>query len=149
MPVRNVRTMEEVVGGTLLRRRLGLYLLAGFAALALALATVGLYGLLAFTVAQRTRELGVRQALGAQRTDLLRLVLRQGLQRTLAGLLVGWPVALVAGRLVRSLLFEVRPGDPKVSLGVGLVLLAVTLLASWLPARRAAAVGPSIVLRGE
>jgi predicted permease len=149
VPVRSVRTMEEVVGGTLLRRRLGLYLLGAFAALALVLATVGLYGLLAFTVAQRTRELGIRQALGARRTDLRRLVLRQGLQRTLAGLLVGWPAALVAGRLVRFLLFDVRPGDPMVSLVVALLLLGVALLASWLPARRAAAVEPSVVLRGE
>jgi predicted lysophospholipase L1 biosynthesis ABC-type transport system permease subunit len=149
VPLRSVRTLEEVVSGALARRRLVALLLAAFAGLALTLAAVGTYGLLAYTVAQRVRELGVRQALGAGRADLHRLVLRQGLQRALAGVLLGWPAAFLAARFVRSMLFEVGPGDPLVFLLVGVLLLAVASLASWLPARRAAGVEPSVVLRGD
>ena len=149
VPVRNVRTMEGAIGDTLARRRFGLWLVGAFAGLALLLAAVGLYGMLAYTVTQRGRELGVRQALGAAARDVERLVLRQGLRRALLGLAIGWPIAWLAGRLLRSLLFEVRPGDPLISVLVAGVLLLACLLASWIPARRAAAIDPAVVLRGE
>ena len=149
VPVRRVRSMDEAVGDTLARRRFGLWLIGAFAALAVLLAAVGLYGMLAYTVAQRGRELGVRQALGAASADVVGLVLRQGLRRVLLGLALGWPAAVLAARLLRSLLFEVRPSDPLVSAIVAAVLLAACLLASWIPARRAAAIDPAVVLRGE
>jgi len=149
VPVRHVRPMEEVIGDTVRARRLAVLLVGGFAALALILAAVGLYGLLAYTVTLRARELGVRQALGADRRELVGLVLRQGVGRAAVGVAIGVPAAVLAARTLRSLLFEVRPGDPITLALVAAVLLAVAAAASWVPARRAARVDAARVLRGE
>lgn len=130
-------------------RRAMLWLLGLFAALALALATVGLYGVLNYDVARRTREIGIRGAVGATRGQIVELVLRQGAARAAAGLVMGIAAAVLCTRALRSMLFDVSPADPVAFGGVVAVLLGVALLASWLPARRAAKVDPIVALRCE
>jgi putative ABC transport system permease protein len=120
-----------------------------FAALALLLASIGLYGLMSYTVTRRTREIGVRVALGAQTGDVLRMVLRQGLLLACAGIAVGLAASLALTRLLRGLLFEVAPHDPATLFGVSLLLLAVALAASLIPARRAMKVDPMVTLRHQ
>ncbi len=120
-----------------------------FAFLALILAAVGLYGVLAYTVVQRTHELGVRLALGAQRADILRLVVGQGVRIAGLGLVVGALAALLGGRALASLLYGISPHDPLVLAVAGLTVLAVAALSSWLPARRATRVDPMVALRYE
>jgi putative ABC transport system permease protein len=120
-----------------------------FAALALLLASIGLYGLMSYTVTRRTREIGIRVALGAQRNDVLRMFLRQGLLLACAGIAVGLPASLALTRLLRGLLFEVAPHDPATLFGVTLLLLVVALAASVIPARRAMRVDPMVALRYE
>ncbi|MEJ7809333.1 MAG: ABC transporter permease [Gemmatimonadaceae bacterium] len=148
-PVYSVRSMEQVVGRALARRRFQTLLLGGFAASALLLAVVGVYGVLAYAVAQRTRELGIRVALGAQRYDVLAIILRQALTRIGAGLLIGGAAALAGSRVLTSVLFEVSPWDPAAFAGAVALLSAAGLVASYLPARRAAAVDPVSTLRRE
>ena len=148
-PVADIRTMEQVAGATVARPRLNLLLLGGFAILALLLAAIGIYGVISYSVTQRRAEIGVRVALGASRPDVLRLVVGQGVRLTLAGLLVGLAGALVLTRLMTSLLFGVEPTDPLTLATVAAFLAAVALLASWIPARRAAATDPAIALRAE
>jgi ABC-type antimicrobial peptide transport system permease subunit len=127
----------------------GARLFTGFALLALSLAAVGVYGVKAFVVARRTREIGIRIAIGATRTQVIWMVLRDGLRLMIAGLAVGAVLALGAGRLLTSVLFEVRGTDP-ISFGIAFVVLATaSLLASYLPARRAARVNPILALRAE
>jgi len=145
----SVRTMDEVVSRSTASRRFTLTLLGGFAALALLLAAVGIYAVLAYSVARRTHEIGVRLALGARRKDVLRLVLGHGLRLTLVGLAVGTAGALGLTRLFRSLLYEVGPTDPLTFGVVVLLLICVALAASYLPARRAMRVDPMIALRYE
>jgi len=123
--------------------------LAGFAGAALLLAAIGLYGVMAFAVTQRTREIGVRIALGAQRRDVLRMVMRRGLLLTGAGLVIGLAAALALGRFVGSLLYGVTPADPLTLVTVALVLTGVASVAAYLPARRAARVQPMVALRAE
>jgi ABC-type antimicrobial peptide transport system permease subunit len=123
--------------------------LTSFAAGALLLAAIGLYGVIAFTVMTRTREIGVRLALGASRAAVLRMVVRDGLSVVLAGLVVGLPLALLLARGVRAFLFQTPPADPVVLTGVGVVLLLAGTLASYLPARRASRVDPAISLRTD
>ena len=148
-PMLNVRTLDEVIAALVAQRRFVLLLLGGFAGVALLLAANGLYGVIAYAVAQRTREIGIRMALGATRRDVLSLVLRQGIKLAGIGVVVGIAAALGLTRGLAKLLYEVRAIDLPTFTGVSLVLLLVALLASWLPARRAARVDPMVALRHE
>jgi predicted permease len=141
-----VRPMETLVSASLAQPRVNTLLLSGFALLALALAMIGVYGVVGFAVAERTREIGVRVALGATRGDILRLVVRQGMTPVLLGVALGTAGALAATRLLGSLLYEISPTDPRVFAAVAALTLAIALLASFLPARRALAVDPARTL---
>jgi predicted permease len=145
----SVRTMDQVISGSTASRRFILALVASFAALALLLAAVGIYAVLAYSVARRTHEIGVRVALGAKRADVLRLVLGQSLSVTLIGIVFGITGALALTHFLQSLLYEVRPTDPLTFATVLLLLLGVALAASYLPARRATRVDPLVALRYE
>lgn len=148
-PLDDVQSFDTVVEGALARRRTTVRLLAAFAALALVLAAVGVYGVMAYTVSQRTRELGVRMALGAQARDVLRLVLGQGVRLSVLGVAVGAVGALMSGQILRSFLYGVEARDPLTFGVVAGGLLLVALLACYLPARRATRVDPAISLRSE
>jgi putative ABC transport system permease protein len=148
-PVANIRPLADVVAGSMSDRRLTVTLLAVFAAAALVLAAIGLYGVIAYAVGQRTREFGIRVALGATKGDVLGLVLRRGLVLTGIGIAAGVAGSLALTGLLTRYLFEVKPTDPVTFVEVSLLLLAVALFASWLPARRAAKVDPMIALRCE
>jgi len=145
----SIATLDQLADRTISQRRFNLLLLGTFAALALALAGIGLYGLLSYSTAQRTREIGVRMALGAQTGAVLRLVIGQGLRLVLIGVAAGLAGALILTRLMRSLLFGVSATDPLTFALVAAVLMGVALLACWIPARRAAKVDPMIALRVE
>lgn len=147
VPVSQVRTMDAVMAGTLAQPRFRTLLLAAFGAAAFLLAVVGVYGVIAYGVAQRTREMGVRMALGAHPGHVRRLVIRQGLPPVLLGLVAGLAAAVAAGRLVSGLLVGVEANDLLIFTAVPLVLLAASFAAGWLPARRAAAVDPMVALR--
>jgi putative ABC transport system permease protein len=147
VPIAQVRTMEEVIGGSLAQRRLSMSLLATFAALALLLAGVGIYGVLAYSVTQRTHEIGLRMALGASSRDVLRMVMGNSARLVAAGLGLGLGAALALTRLMASLLFQVSATDPLTYAGIAALLSAIALLASYLPARRAARVDPMVALR--
>jgi putative ABC transport system permease protein len=144
-----VATMEERVAGALARPRVNALLLGGFAATALVLAALGIYGVIAYSVVQRTRELGIRMALGARAADVLQLVLRQGMAPVLGGLALGLAGAAVASRVLRGLLYGVGGTDLTTYAAVATFLAAVALLASYLPARQAAAADPVVALRNE
>ena len=147
--VQRIHPMDDVVSSALSRPRFNLLLLGSFALIALALAAVGIYGVLAYLVAQRTREIGIRMALGARAADVIRLVLREGMGPVAVGGGVGLAASLMATRAIQSLLFGVTPLDA-VSLAAAPAILAiVALLACWLPARRATRVDPLIALREE
>jgi predicted permease len=147
LAITNVFTIEQIVNQGLWAARMGAILLALFAALALVLSSVGVYGVLSYSVSQQTREIGLRMALGAQRRDVVRLILGQGLRLTLIGLGLGVVVALALMRVLVSLLFNVRAYDPITYGAVTLLLTAVALLACYLPARRAMRVDPMVALR--
>jgi putative ABC transport system permease protein len=147
-PLGRVTTMQQLVDNSVGSQRFSLALFGAFAAVALLLASVGLYGLVAYTVSQRTEEIGVRLALGATPGDVLRLVVRQALVLALAGLSIGLMVAVSTTRLIRSLLFEISPHDPLTFIAVPIVLLVVIVLASLIPARRASRVDPVVAIRG-
>ncbi|MFY9609602.1 MAG: ABC transporter permease [Blastocatellia bacterium] len=149
LPVTNLQPMSEVVGSSLFAARMGAVLLATFGLLALLLAGVGLYGVMSYTVSRRTREIGIRMALGAQSGSVLRLVLNEGLRLVGSGVAVGLVVAAGATRLLASFLYGVSPLDAATFAAIPLVLALVALLASYLPARRAAKVDPMIALRYE
>jgi putative ABC transport system permease protein len=144
-----VATMEERLSGVMARPRVNAALLGGFAATALVLAALGIYGVIAYGVSQRTRELGIRMALGARSDDVLRLVLRQGLTPVAAGLALGLTAAAAASRALRGLLYGVAATDLATYGVVAAFLAAVALVASYLPARRAASADPVIALRAE
>jgi putative ABC transport system permease protein len=149
LPVANVRSMDDVVATALATPRLTGFLLSAFAAIAMSLAAVGIYGVLAYLVSQRTQEIGIRLALGADRSQVRGMVLRQGLSMAAVGIVVGLLAAFTLTRLMRSLLYEVRPNDPITFVAVAAALLLVALVASVLPARRATRVSPMIALRTE
>ena len=149
VPIANLTTLEQSVGNTLQVRRIMLVLLGIFALTALVLACAGIYGVIAYSVAQRTREVGIRIALGAETHQVVMMVLRQGITLVLIGLIIGAAASLGAGLLITSQLYGVSWADPLVMVTVAVVLLAVALLASWLPARRAASVNPVVALRAE
>jgi predicted permease len=149
IPLANVRTMNDVVAKSMARTSLTMLLLAVAGGMALVLAAVGLYGVISYIVSRRTREIGIRVALGAQVAEVIRNVTLQSLRLALLGTAVGVVGALLLTRLLRSMLFEVSPTDPVVLVGVSLVLIAVALAASYLPARRAARIDPVIALRAE
>ncbi len=147
LPLYNVVTMEQRVHLSLARRRFAMLLLAGFACISLALAAIGIYGVLAYLVSQGTREIGIRMALGATRSAILGLVLRNGIALALTGVAMGVAAALLLTRLMQSLLFGVTAGDPLTFCTVPLLLLFIALLATSVPARRAARVDPAECLR--
>jgi predicted permease len=146
-PISDVRTMESVFEATLGERRLTMLLLGVFASVALLLATVGIYGVVAYSVAQRTREVGIRRALGAQQGDILRLILGQGLGMVLGGITIGIGGAFVLTRVMKKLLFHVNATDPRIFAGIALLFVIVALAGSYLPARRAARIDPMAALR--
>jgi predicted permease len=149
LPYPNIDPMPQLFADQLRPWQLGSLLLSLFGGLGLLLAAIGLYGVLSYTVSQRTQELGIRIALGAARRDLLRLVVRQGVRVTLIGIALGAIGALLAGGAIASLLYGVSPRDPFVLIAVALVLLGVAIVASYLPARRATKVDPMVALRYE
>jgi putative ABC transport system permease protein len=141
--------MEERVARSVGRERFFALLISIFAAVALTLSAVGLYGVIAYAVSQRTHELGVRVALGATRDRISRMVIREGLALTAAGVVVGVVASIALGRVLATLLFDVETNDPLTLASVVAVLGLVALLASWLPARRASRVDPLVAMRGE
>jgi hypothetical protein len=149
LPVAPPIPVEQVIARSIRDRRFTLALLGGFALTAVVLAGVGIYAVMAYTVSRRTREMGIRLALGAHRSHVLRLVLRQTLVLAAAGIASGIAAAWVLTRFMRTLLFEVEPGDPLTFAGVALLLALVTVAAGYLPGRRASRVDPVIALRAE
>ena len=148
-PIAEIRTMEDILGENYARQRLSAWLLAGFSTVALTLAGVGIYGVLAYAVTARTRELGLRAALGADAGRIITLVLKTGARSVLGGLVVGLAGAFTLTGLLRSLLFGVGPRDPFTFSVVPCLLIAVALIAAYLPARRAAHLDPMEALRAE
>lgn len=148
-PVSNVRTLDQVFAAAISQERFQALMLGLFAALALLLACVGLYGVISYAVVQRTHEIGVRMALGAQPVDVLRLVIRQGMTLTLAGLVVGIVAGTFVTRVLTDMLFGVTPRDPLTFAGVPVLLVVVAFLACYIPARRATRIDPLTALRAE
>ncbi len=148
-PVGQVQTLEQAASGSVAYVRLYTVLFAVFAGLTVGLAALGIYGTIAYSVGLRTREIGIRMALGAQHVDVLRLVLGQGLRLVVIGLVIGLGTALALARLMTSLLYGIKPTDPLTLVGVVAVLGGVSLLASWLPARKATRIDPLRALREE
>ena len=149
LPVANVRLMDDVVGAALSTPRFTGILLGSFAVLALLLSAIGIYGVLSYLVSRRTREIGIRVAIGAGRAEVLRLILKSGLSLALIGIGIGIAFALWTSRLMSGLLHDVRPGDPVTFTAVGLMLTAVALVASLVPAWRATRVDPVVALKTE
>ncbi len=149
IPVSDVHTMDELMAVSLAQQRFNMLLLGLFAALALILAAVGIYGAMAYVVSQRTHEIGIRTALGAQRRDVLRLVMGDGAKIALFGIAIGIVGALALTRLMAGLLFDVKPTDPATFAAVAILLALVALAACYLPALRATRVDPMVALRYE
>jgi ABC-type antimicrobial peptide transport system permease subunit len=149
LPIYQERTMQMQLDDAAANRRGVMWLLGAFAGMALILAAVGLYGMLAYDVTQRTKEIGIRGAIGATRGQIVTLILRQGLLKAGLGLAIGLGGAFYLSRFLGSLLYEVEPTDPPVFAGVAILLFLTAVLSSWLPARRAARVDPMVALRCE
>jgi putative ABC transport system permease protein len=148
-PVAHVRTMDEVMGTSTASANFNMLLLTIFGAAALVLAAIGIYALMAYSVEQRTQEMGIRMALGADRSAIRRLIVGHGVRLTAAGILLGLAAAFALTHLIAGFLFGVKPWDPAAFLAAPLVLTAVAILAVWLPAKRAAKVDPMQALRAE
>jgi len=149
MPIAVIATMDELLSESVAARRFSLMLLAAFAATALVLSAIGIYGVLSYTVGQRTKEIGVRMAMGAARSQVLKLVVGEGMLLAIGGLILGLAATAATTRFIQVLLFDVQPYDPGTLVSVGAALVAVALMASYLPARRAASVNPVAALRTE
>jgi putative ABC transport system permease protein len=148
-PISGVRTMDELIAQSVGQRRLSMLLLTLFSGMALVLASIGIYGLMSYSVAQRARELGVRIALGADRSDVLRLVLRQGMSLAFTGIAIGVGAAFGLTRLIASQLYGVGAGDPGTFVGMAVLLAGTALAANLIPALRATRVDPAVGLREE
>ena len=141
--------MDDLLAESVAQQRFNMLLLGSFAVLAVALAGVGIYGMVAYRVNQRTHEIGVYMALGAQHRDVLRLVMKDGVKLGLLGIVLGLAGAMALTRVMVSVLFEVKPTDPATLIGVALLLAAVAMLACYIPARRALSIHPMTALRRE
>jgi putative ABC transport system permease protein len=148
-PVSNIDSMEHIVAGAVARQRFSMLLLSIFAGLALVLGAVGIYGVMSYSVAQQTREIGIRIALGATRSDVLTMTVTNGLKLVGFGLLFGLMIAFALTRVMASLLFGISATDPVTFVSIAFVLLGVALLASYVPALRATRIDPMIALRAE
>jgi putative ABC transport system permease protein len=148
-PADSFKTMRELISDSVAERRFTLILIAGFAAIALLMASIGIYGVVAYLVSQRTQEIGIRMALGAGRRDVLAMILKQGMRWAAIGLAIGLIAAFGLSRLLSGFLFGITPTDPLTFFVIALLLTMVALLACWIPARRAAKVDPMVALRQE
>jgi putative ABC transport system permease protein len=148
-PVANIQTMDMRVATSVAQRRMQMKVLGAFAAMAVLLEAVGIYGVMSYSVTQRSREIGIRLALGAARRDVTGLLLRQGLTMVAAGIALGLAGALLMTRVLRTLLFGVTPTDPFVFTAIVVLLSATACLATYVPARRAARLDPLVTLRSE
>lgn len=149
VPLANIRTMQDLIANSVQRRRFSMLLLTIFAATAMLLAAIGLYGVMSYSVAQRTREIGVRMALGARRPDVLALIVKRGMALVLAGIGFGVVLSLASARFISNLLFGITATDPLTFIAVAALLGLVALMANYLPARRAASADPMVALRYE
>ena len=149
LPMYYVRTMGQRVDESLSRRRFSMLLLGVFASIALVLATIGIYGVMAYLVNQGTREIGIRMALGASQRNIVNLVVRQGMALALSGVIIGLAAAFLFTRLIRSLLFGVEATDPITFGAISLLLFLIALLGSYIPAQRATRIDPAASLRCE
>jgi predicted permease len=149
LPVSDIRSMDEVVARSVSRQRFNMWLMTVFGGTALLLAAIGIYGMMSYSVEQRTQEIGIRLALGADSGDVRRLVVFQGMRLSVIGVLVGIGAAFGLSRVIASFLFGVKTNDPLVLVVIPVLLMAVALAAVWLPARRATAIDPVVALRYE
>jgi putative ABC transport system permease protein len=149
MPLYEVRTMEEHARRALWETRIYVTLMSVFAILALVIAAIGIYGVMAYSVAQRTQEIGIRMALGAARRDVIGMVVGQAMRLTVLGVGIGLAGAFAVTRLMEGLLTGVSPGDPPTFVGVTIILAVSSVIAAWLPAERATRVDPMVALRSE
>jgi putative ABC transport system permease protein len=149
IPISDIQSMDDLLAVSVAQQRFNMMLLGSFAALAVALAGVGIYGMVAYRVNQRTHEIGVYMALGAQHRDVLRLIMKDGVQLGLLGIGIGLAGSLALTRVMVSVLFEVKPTDPAILIAVALLLAAVAMLACYIPARRALRIHPMTALRRE
>jgi ABC-type antimicrobial peptide transport system permease subunit len=149
LPLLNLRTQEDQIDATLSKERVFATLSSGFGVLALILASIGIYGVMTYSVARRTSEIGIRMALGAQAREVLSMILREGFSMACIGVVAGVAVALALTRFVGGMLYGLKPTDPWTLAGSASLLLALAVLAGWLPARRASRVDPMIALRHE
>jgi putative ABC transport system permease protein len=148
-PISNIMTMEQLLAESMAQRRFNMLLLAIFSAVALLLAAVGIFGVMNYSVTQRTHEIGIRMALGAQGSDVLKMVVGQGMALALIGVVVGVASSFILTRIMSNLLFGVSATDPLTFAGVSLLLTLIALLSCYIPARRATKVDPMIALRYE